>query len=390
MIDAGFGKGELKRIPKAHINSVEINGSRTHIEQLIGKMIKKPKSQELEPVMGYFDKKVVIADECQTLIKEETPALASLMAEFRKALDIWNKNKVEKKLVGDKETLAYYPESRVMLLMHKTGLPPQFFDFGSSRRFFLFEISLKKLTRADAERDYYINVKTEDGLEEYINFPSTGVEEIRFDDVGRDLIKDWVYNFQRFGLNHDNPKIKTLMFISFFSLNTYFFKCVNVLAAYRRERIPSADTINTACFDCVQFLLETFKSYVENSSVDLSRVVWEADEADDAWLLQWMYYNNGTCEERTPMGVSEVQERIGNLRGIHDRMAKRVYSKLKAKGVIKDKHLGHTTKCWTDVRPKIDGSIELIDYPPIDYKQYLLEKKKELGYEVNQDANVGN
>jgi hypothetical protein len=183
MIDPGHGKGKIKGVIKNRKDSAEINGSRTHIEQLIGKKIKQGRGKNQVEIenYGYFGSKALVMDESQTLLCEDQHHLSAIMVEIRKACDPFGYNVTEKKQVDNMEALKYPPETRFSFLTHPVPLPALFFDLGTYRRMFCFQIKKNEpISKKQANANFFA-VNRESVLKEYINTPGFAVKKLDFD-----------------------------------------------------------------------------------------------------------------------------------------------------------------------------------------------------------------
>jgi len=382
MIDPGHGKGKIKGVIKSKHNVSEINGSRTHIEQLIGKKITQGRGKNKVEIdnKGYFGCDGLVMDESQTLLCEEQSHLSAIMVEIRKACDPFLYNITEKKQVDNLDVMKYPPETRFSFLTHPVPLPALFFDLGTYRRMFCFQIKKnEKITKTQANANFFA-ANREKTLKEYINTPGFSVRTLDFQEEQIIQVLEWIDMWRAFTLNHSNQRIKTLGLNSFFSVPLYFFRLVAIASSWNGEITPTKKIIDTACFDCVQFLLETFQIYANKSQINLSRSIWETEDSDTAGLLEWVWFNGGSSEEDTELKIEQVQDKIMDVWGVwSERQAKRIYSKLKDKGYLKDYHSSGVSKCWLAFNPRIDGNINLKDYPKVDLLKFLKTKKGDIG-----------
>jgi hypothetical protein len=301
------------------------------------------------------------------------------MVEIRKACDPFNYNITEKKQVDNMEALKYPPETRFCFLTHPVPLPALFFDLGTYRRMFCFQIKKnEKIGKKLANANFY-KQNRENVLKEYINTPGFSVKTMDFQEEQIDEILEWVDVWRAFTLNHNNQRIKTLALNSFFSVPLYFFRLTSIYASMQGEVTPTKKSITLACRDCIQFLLETFQIYANKSLINLSRSIWETEDSDTASLLEWMWFNKST-NENTELSIEAVQNQIQDIWGFYsDRQAKRIYSKLKDKGYLLDYHTKGVSKCWLAFEPRIDGNISLDDYPKVNLFSFIEKKLLVIG-----------
>jgi hypothetical protein len=302
------------------------------------------------------------------------------MVEIRKACDPFGYNVTEKKQVDNMEALKYPPETRFSFLTHPVPLPALFFDLGTYRRMFCFQIKKNEpISKKQANANFFA-VNRESVLKEYINTPGFAVKKLDFDIEQIEQVLEWVDVWRSFTLNHPNQRVKTLGLNSFFSVPLYFFRLVAIASSWNGMITPSKRVIDLACFDCIQFLLETFQIYANKSQINLSRSIWETEDSDVACLLEWVWFNGGLSKKVTRLEIERVQNKIQDIWGVwSERQAKRIYSKLKDKGYLKDYHSKGVSKCWLAFKPRIDGNIDLNDYPAVNLEDYLRKFKDDIG-----------
>ena len=382
---AGTGKGNLKSVIRLQKNSVECSGARTNLEQLIGKIDKKQNE-----IPGYFRQDSLDVDECHTLIIEEDRNLAGVMREFRIAMDTYGRNMVDKKNVDAERFLSYYPETRFGFYSHDTILPPVFFDLGTARRLFAFE-----LKPIDVDEDAAINSllqenKTQE-LKEYINQKDWNASSKGFSKEGITELIRWIKAWNRFCLLNKNQRIRILGKRMFFSGKQYFMRLSTILSIMRNEPMVTNVTVKQACFDCFQFLLKTIEIYGNKSVLTLSRDIWKTSDMNEAMLFEWLHYKGALSKEDSNVMISEVQNQIQDIFGVtSERQAKSIYKRLKKNGFIHDYKGQHTSCTWLGFIPHIEEFVNFKDKTPLDLREFLENEKKELSEmtEVNSWGGV--
>lgn len=374
---AGTGKGMTKKVIRHHNNSVECSGARTNLEQLIGKKLKS-KNGETE-LKGYFGFKALIVDEAQKLVCEVDDQQGGIMREIRLAMDIFGYNKSEKKLV-DTTLLSYNPETRFTLLTHDIVFPPLFFDTGTFRRMFAFELKPQKVNAKDLVANL-TRTRYEKEITEYLNQKDFFCPNaLQFTKEALDEIVDCYLTFIQFLAQNSNQRVRVFGKNLAFSGKVYFFRLAAILALSKNEVSVTQRTAREASLDAIHFLLYTIETYGNKSNPTLSRDVWKSDSFEEAMLFEWMHYNGALSKETTNFSISDVQDQIGNYFGKQDRQAREIYAKLKKKGLLCDAKGMHDAKCWLGFEPVFDGFI-CFDCVQVDFGVWLSEKlgKKESG-----------
>jgi hypothetical protein len=382
---SGRGKSAIKHISKMATSQAEISAARTNIEQLVGK-VRKIKKGEWKEDKSIFGEKKLLVDEGQCLLCEEDKGAAALMHEFRIAMDIFGFNQLEKKQV-DTNWLRYCPETRVSFFIHDVIFPPVFFDVGTYRRFFAFELKPQKVNENAAIQNLYIENVSEQ-IKEYITTPAYEVFSLQFDKKTIDAIVKAIKVWNRFGLQHDNQRIRAIQKMLFFSVKQYFFRIVGILSIQKAEKIVSETTAELACFDCIQFLLKTFEVYANKSRIVLSRDVWKTSDQKEAMLFEWLHYNNALSMEKSNLSISEVQDKIGDFFGVNERQARSIFQKLRKDGYIDAKKGKHESKAWLGFEPSLDGFVEFNEDKVPTLKEYLEEIRAKY-YEKPQSGERG-
>lgn len=376
----GKGKGQFKRIHKMAQSQAEISAARTNIEQLVGKRKKQKGGKEIEDRSIFGEKKLLI-DEGQCLLCEEDRGSAALMHDIRIAVDTFGFNQVEKKQV-DTNWLRYCPETRVSFYIHDIILPPVFFDLGSFRRFFAFELRPQKVKEGAAVANLYAESKSNE-MREYIKTPALGITRLDFEPKAIDTVAKAIKVWNRFSIQHPNQRVRAIAKQGFFSIKQYFFRTVAILAISNAKNRVDVEMAELGCFDAIHFLLETFKFYANHSKVVLSRDIWKSSDMREAMLFEWLHYNRATSKE-SKLSISDVQEEIQDVFGINERQARSIFQRLKKEGFLDSERGFQESRAWLAFEPSLDGFIEFSEEHLPSLKKYLLELR------INHFGNNGN
>ena len=370
-IPAGRGKGQIKKmVGRFKLSEFQtvcyFPATRINVEQLIGKFVGEGKNQK--EVRGYFGYKSIVVDECQDFLSEKERDDANTMLEMRTAMDIWPYNEVHKKLTGVKD-LGYSPEIRTIFLMHYGAFGPTFFDRGTFRRMFMFSGGTAPIpfsAGSDALK------KTATSAAEFVSYVNSfgGEEKPVFGGDAVDELVSWIDSWNLFVLTHPNQRLRSVGLRSFTSVKQLFGRLCAILAISRHETNVSIDTVRTACFDCVHFLLHTYKIYANEGMVNLSRDVWRTTDQREAMVFEWLWYNHATSEDASKLSIEQVQTMIGETFGLMDRQARGVFGRLVEQGLIAKKKGAHVSKVWLAFTPNIEGGVELPE-GSINFMEFL-------------------
>lgn len=376
---AGTGKGILKSAIRLNKDAVECSGARTNLEQLIGKIDKK--QNEIE---GYFRKECLDVDECHTLITEEDRNLAGVMREFRIAMDTFGRNTVDKKNVDAERFLSYNPTTRFGFYSHDTILPPVFFDLGTARRLFAFELKPVEVNEDAAINSLLLENKTEE-LREYINRKDWNTSSKGFSKEAIQELIYWIKAWNKFCLLNTNQRIRILGKRMFFSGKQYFMRLTTILSLMRNEPQVTMPTTKQACFDCFQFLLKTIELYGNKSVITLSRDIWKTSDINEAMLFEWLHYKGALSKEESTIMIKDVQEQIQDIFGVtSDRQAKSIYKKLKKNGYIHDYKGQHDSVAWLGFYPNVEDFVKFEDNTPLDLRLFLEKEREKLSEMTTQ------
>jgi hypothetical protein len=405
MAGAGRGKGQIKKVLMKldHYDeeidniyekpmSFELPATRLNLEQLAGKLeiIKKKEPDEVgfnqltgkkiilkkvEKITeekenpGILSYRQIIADECADLICETKESYEAIMLDVRKSMDTFGDNKLDKRQVDNKNQLRYPIPSRWCFLSHITVLPARYFDRGTYRRVTAFHIVAPQISE-DAAYNIFYRESKEDKLREYINTESFEIENLQFNIEAIDELTLWIRTWNRFVINHPNRKIRAIGQRCFVSVRHYFLKHISVLAITNGAATVTPEIVKQACFDTVQFLLQTFSCYANDSNVNLSRDIWGTEDPRKAEVLEWMFYNQALNEESS-LSIEQVQEKIVDSFGLSDRTARGIFAEMLRDSLIVSKKGRDYSKCWLAFTPKAEGIVLVADKTPIDLKSFL-------------------
>ncbi len=373
----GMGKGQIKKIFKAYSSVGECSAPRTNLEQLIGKFV-KTKGGGMVEKKGWFRDKKLIVDESQIMLCEEDRNLAGIMSEFRKAMDVYGFNEAEKNTV-EANKLKYPPETRFGFLLHPTMLPALFFDLGTYRRLFVFELKPEQIQEDAATANLYRTSRTQE-MKEYLATTGFECDTLIFSKEAIDEVVEFYKLWNRFLWLNPSQRIRAISKRMFFSGKLYFFRLIAILAIIKAEKNVSVETVRTACIDCIQFLLKTFENYANNTTPTLSRDTWKTAEPKEAMFFEWLHYNGATSKEATKVEIWKAQDKIQDIWGLTERPARSIFYRLKKHGLIDSIQGYQTSKTWLAFNPKLEGYVNFkgVEFP--DLAEFILKKKKQGGY----------
>lgn len=374
---AGKGKGVIKNNIKHsfkgnHKVVIETSGL-VHPEQLIGKMVKKGRGEnkELIPNKGYLGADVLLHDEANTTLNEKAPNADQSQRIKRTAMDAFGQNLISKKLVDDTlgELLEYNPTTRCLDFMHPEQFEPCFFDKGTYRRYFCFELGNSS------------NLSIEESVKSIFEEPVDYSEQKRLfesmcsnsysrfnlfvmNDECKNIVRKWILLWQDFVLNHQNSVVRRFGEMTFYSIKEYFFKMVTVLHGANLKEASEADITQMACIDCVHFLLETLENYCKYGNMANTTDVWRGAKDMEIKALEYLWRNAAVSYDSSEISIVRFKEVVSELFGVHERQARGIISSMKSKNFISSKQVGSdSSRVWLNFEP----SISKVDCSGVDF-----------------------
>lgn len=370
---AGKGKGVIKNTVKQTLrfeqdSVVEASGL-IHPEQLIGKMkeIGRGKEKRKVEAKGYLGARVLIHDEANSIINETAPNSDQSMRIKRTAMDTYGFNLISKKLVDDfiKESLEYYPNTNCLDFMHPEQFSNCFFDKGTYRRYFCFELannkqldvkdSIKSLfeeaTNYDKQRNELIDLK-----DKSINF----FQSFQFNEDCKMIAGRWIIMWNSMVLNHPNSAVRRFGEMTFFSIKEYFFKMIVILHGANLKEVSEPDLTHLACIDTIHFLTETLENYCKFGDIANTSDVWRGAKGMEIKALEYLYRKKAVSVKDSCVSIYKFCEVISELFGVQERQAKGIMSNMKAKGWIGSKQTGQTDSAvWITFKPELSGVLPI-------------------------------
>ena len=382
MIPGGRGKGQMRKAVRQYSRSkyeqvAVISPNRTHLEQLIGRIISSGTGQNKREreERGYFGYKGIVLDEAQTLLCEDDKQLAAVILDFRNAMEVFGKNEVQKKLTAE-AMMSYNPEARFMVMVHPVKFPPLFFDHGTARRLYMFAPGFDPVPES-AGYNSILRPQPEFKLREYLNTSAANMPDLGFSEEAINELVLFIKTYNRWTLTHPNQRIRMLAQKFFTSIKTYFIRNAAILAIKDGEAEVTRRTVVLAGLDTIQFLLCTYEVYANESTINLSRDTWKTANPMEAALFEWLHFNNAVSEAATTLSISEVQIKIGEIFGVFDRQARSIFNRLQQEGLINSKKGSHDSKAWLAFTPIEDG-VALEKPDPVDLAAFIIEKQQYL------------
>src|SRR6056297_3366969 len=236
-------KNQNKRILKDFEETegqIEVAGV-SHPEQLVGKIKYEGSGKNKKPVTkwGILAYNCVMNDEAQTLLNEENDVYAKAQRLKRMAMDTYGENQITKKLVEDspKDALSYYSPSNILDFAHPVQLTSAFFDTGSFRRPFAFNIEENNEVDLDSVTDFNIapKEKQEKTWKEFLDEQYENETSVEFNQDVVDIIQHYHKVLLYYLLNHKNRNVLRYGLLMKYPLRSLFCKNVLILAKSKHE-----------------------------------------------------------------------------------------------------------------------------------------------------------
>lgn len=360
-LKAGHGKGELKRVIEYcmdYFNMQFVEPTSLHAEQLIGKPIKKPRTDEYRFSYGYLSRDWLVIDEAYNLLSSNELHYSEARKYMRTALDRYPGNTVYKETTegGADAALKYDPICPITLFIQ-----PVVFDTdilvleGDIRRVICPYVNMTGLNK---EESLIRNIRDEEvdgdaiyrfcqlleGLESFQKFRATPEAVNRFEELFFDLY--------HYGMDY-NQKIRNFMDIIAYTLQTFLLKFAAVQAFQHGHCIIQPADVELAYMDLFEIMHHTYQ-YVNNKIPGFLNYGegWQGAEAMDQEALQWLI-DEGAISEDAAIDSTLYAEHIMTLFEVKDRRAREIIKKHHEKGWIHRKKGFQNTKIWISFKPDL-------------------------------------
>ena len=378
--EAGAGKSTLKNQHKrvmrnfeGYAGVMEVSGV-SHPEQLVGKVVYKGKGEKRERVekRGLLGYKGLLNDESQDMLNEKNDIYAKSQRLKRIGMDCFGENEISKKLVDDsaEDSMAYYPEVRILDFAHPEKLTSRFFDTGSFRRYDAFRIdqtedlSLEDITQFNFENGVY-----DKSWNDFLDNKYSKQTETKFNEEVLDIISHYHKNLLYFLLNHKNMNAFRYGLLTRYAMRGMFCKNVLILSKSRHEKIASVATTLQACADTILFILKTIETYNSLGNMGATADVWGGLGEQDAQALEYLYKKKATSKESSDISVKKFQTILANLYGCKISQSRSHHYRLKRDGFIDSAQSGkYDSRVWLKFIPK-EIKLNSEGYNPLKFLQ---------------------
>lgn len=336
----------------------EVSGI-SHPEQLVGKIVYEGKGQNKIPVekYGYLGYKCFMNDESQDMLNERNDIYAKAQRLKRLAMDTYMENKISKKLVSDspKDVLEYHSPTRICDFAHPTKLDSAFFDTGSFRRYFAFNIEhdpnidIDDITEFKLDEEKKNEVSWVDYLDELYE---NQIVDVKFNELSMKIIAHFHKCLLNYLLNHKNPNAFRYGLQTRYSLRGLFCKYLLILCKARKEREPTFKTILDACSDVLLFTLKSIETYNKLGNMGISSDVWNGLGESDSQVLEYMLKSKCLSKKSSYISIKKFQSILAHFYGCKVTQARAHYYRLKKDGYIDSAQDGqYGSKVWLTYIP---------------------------------------
>ncbi len=371
-------KNQIKRIMKDYEEDdnengiIEVSGL-SHPEQLVGKMKTTGRGADKKtfPVFGILHYKAVLYDEAQDLLNEKNDIYAKAQRIKRIAMDVYGDNIISKKLVDDlPENILEYPSpSRILDFAHPVKLESPFFDTGSFRRYFSFNLTHDTIISLSDVTDFKIEDKTKirnysDLIKSHYNNKRVNV---KFTQKTLNIISHYHNCLLYYLLKHKNPNAFRYGLLNRYSLRNMFCKNILILAMANNERTPSVETTINACIDTLLFVFKTIETLNDLGDMSISSDVWGGLGEQDAQALEYLWRKKSIDRDSSKISIKKFWTILGHLYGCKVTQSRAHYYRLKKNGFIDSKRAGDDpSKVWLKFIPK-EIKLEAENYNPLKF-----------------------
>lgn len=360
-LKAGHGKGELKRVIEYcmnYFNKTYAEPTSLHAEQLVGKPIKKPRSDEYRFSYGYLSRDWLVIDEAYNLLSSNELHYSEARKYMRKALDRYPGNTVYKETTegGADAALKYDPICPITLFIQ-----PVVFDTdmlvleGDIRRVICPYVNMTGIDKKESlSRNIRDEAADDDAIYRFCQLMTRlqSFGKFRATPEAVDRFEELFFDLYDYGMNY-NLKIRNFMDIIGYTMQTFLLKFSAVQAfQHGRDTIQPAD-VELAYLDLFEIMHHTYQ-YVNNKIPGFLNYGegWQGAEAMDQEALQWLI-DEGATSEDSAVDSKDYAIKIMDLFDVKDRRAREIIKKYHDHGWIARKKGFHSTKIWITFEPDL-------------------------------------
>src|SRR6056297_1475934 len=286
------------------------------------------------------------------------------------AMDTYGENQITKKLVEDspKDALSYYSPSNILDFAHPVQLTSSFFDTGSFRRPFAFNIEENNEVDLDTVTDFNIEPKEkqEKTWKEFLDEQYENETSVEFNQDVVDIIQHYHKVLLYYLLNHKNRNVLRYGLLMKYPLRSLFCKNVLILAKSKHEENPSVDTTINASIDTVLFVLKSIETYNKLGNMGSTSDVWGGVSEANAQALEYLYRYKMFDWDSSKISIKQFWDMLGHLHGVKRTQSRARFYELKKEGYVKSKSNGNETRVWLSYIPK-EIQVKNTNFKPLEF-----------------------
>jgi len=358
-LKAGHGKGELKRVIKDFIryfNMEYAEPTSLHAEQLVGKVIKKPRSEDYVQRMGYLARDWLVIDEAYNLLSSNELHYSEARKYIRTALDRYPGNTIHKETtdIGSASPLEYDPYCPISLFIQPKRFESDILVLeGDLRRVICPYVNMTGTSKMDAYHENIFNDADDRmALESFCNFVGGLPEftEFRATSEAKTLFLELFLDLIDYGSTY-NDKIRNFTDIIGYTLQTFLLKFSAVQALQHDRNTITLVDVQLAHDDLIEILNCTFM-YVNKKVPGFLNYGegWQGAEPYDQEALEWLHQQGATSEDRA-VQTSDYEQKIMDTFNVKDRRAREIIKVQQDQGWIQRKRKTHS-KVWITFTPE--------------------------------------
>lgn len=357
-LKAGHGKGELKRVIKDFIryfNMEYAEPTSLHAEQLVGKVVKKPRSEEYIQRLGYLARDWLVIDEAYNLLSSNELHYSEARKYIRTALDRYPGNTIHKETtdIGSASPLEYDPYCPISLFIQPKRFESDILVLeGDLRRVICPYVNMTGTSKMDAyEENIFNDADDRIALQDFCSYVESLPEftEFRATDEAKTLFLELFLDLIDYGTTY-NDKIRNFTDIIGYTLQTFLLKFSAVQALQHDRNTISSIDVELAYNDLLEILTHTFQ-YVNKKVPGFLNYGegWQGAEPYDQEALKWLHQQGATSEDRA-VQTAEYEQKIMDTFNVKDRRAREIIKQQQDQGWIERKRKTHS-KVWITFTP---------------------------------------
>jgi hypothetical protein len=328
-----------------------------HPEQLVGKVVKEPKTGEYSQIKGHLGDDILIFDDAIELVKAQKAFNRESRRYIIKALDPIGDNLITKRPTGipRRHALRYCPNCSIQILLQPFNISGEVVKSGFLRRFLFL------LPEIEHSKEIYSQKTLSDGTLKSQSFEivldhlkklrkSGASQKPTFSPKAIERFNELHLLLIEFGEGY-SKKVSSFTEIIGFSLQNWFLKMIAILANSHKRTEASIFDVEMAFVDLLEFLDSNFEYVERKVQGSLDYEDQNQPTGTDFEIIEWLKRKGALSYRASRISIQQFQKEISKKFQISPAGGRGRYQRYVLKGWIKGKQKGaYGSKVWVTIR----------------------------------------